>query len=83
MKNISQSANLCKIYTNNSVKATVTGYTALTDSGFEAKHSVIITGHRNEQSVQNYVRDTSTAQKREMSASISSHTSSVQIQLNI
>ena len=48
--------------------------TVLSDSGFEARHIVTISGHRNEQSVQNYVRDTSTAQKRDMSASISSYT---------
>ncbi|CAG2251361.1 KCTD1_15 [Mytilus edulis] len=72
MKNISESANLCKSYTNHCVRATC--ITVLSDSGFEARHIVTISGHRNEQSVQNYVRDTSTAQKRDMSASISSYT---------
>ncbi|XP_071138463.1 uncharacterized protein KIAA1958-like [Mytilus edulis] len=72
MKNISESANLCKSYTNHCVRATC--ITVLSDSGFEARHIVTISGHRNEQSVQNYVRDASTAQKRDMSASISSYT---------
>ncbi|CAC5412624.1 unnamed protein product [Mytilus coruscus] len=30
--------------------------TVLSDSGFEARHIVTISGHRNEQSVQNYVK---------------------------
>ncbi|CAC5389499.1 unnamed protein product [Mytilus coruscus] len=65
-------ANLCKTYTNHCVRAT--SITVLSDSEFEARHIVTISGHRNEQSVQNYVRDTSTAQKRDMSASMSSYT---------
>ena len=48
--------------------------TVLSESGFEARQIVTVSGHRNEQSVQNYVRDTSTAQKRSMSASLSSFT---------
>ncbi|CAC5364162.1 KCTD1_15 [Mytilus coruscus] len=71
MKTISQSANLCKTYTNHCVRATCK--TVLIDSGFEARHIVTISDHRNEQSVQNCVLDTSTAQKRDMSASISSY----------
>ncbi|CAC5426110.1 unnamed protein product [Mytilus coruscus] len=72
MKNISQSANLCKTYKNHCVRATC--ITVLTDSDFEARHIVTISGHRNEQSVQNYVRDTSAAQKRDISASIPFYT---------
>ena len=37
-----------------------------------------MSGHRNEQSIQHYVRDTSTIQKQKMSASISSFTSARQ-----
>jgi len=72
MSNISKAAKLSKIYTNHCVRATC--ITVLSESGFEARHIVIISGHRNEQSVRNYVRDTSTAQKRDMSVSISSFT---------
>ncbi|CAC5420085.1 KCTD1_15 [Mytilus coruscus] len=62
----------CKTCTNHCVRATC--ITVLSDSGFEARHIVTISGHRNEQSAQNYIPDTSTAQKRDMSASISSYT---------
>jgi len=72
MSNISKAAKLSKIYTNHCVRATC--ITVLSESGFEARHIVTISGHRNEQSVRNYVRDTSTAQKRDMSVSISSFT---------
>ena len=72
MTQISESANLSEKYTNHCVKATC--ITVLSESGFEARQIVTVSGHRNEQSVQNYVCDTSTAQKRSMSASLSSFT---------
>ena len=72
MTQISKSANLSEKYTNHCVRATC--ITVLSESGFEARQIVTVSGHRNEQSVQNYVRDTSTAQKRSMSASLSSFT---------
>ena len=72
MTHISESANLSGKYTNHCARATC--ITVLSESGFEARQIVTVSGHRNEQSVQNYVRDTSTAQKRSMSASLSSFT---------
>lgn len=72
MTQISESANLSAKYTNHCVRATC--ITVLNESGFEARQIVTVSGHRNEQSVQTYVRDTSTAQKRSMSASLSSFT---------
>lgn len=52
ISNISKAAKLSKIDTNHCVR--------------EARHIVTISGHQNEQSVRNYARDTSTAQKREI-----------------
>lgn len=72
MSNISKAAKLSNIYTNHCVRATC--ITVLSESGFEASHILTISGHRNEQSVRNYVGDTSTAQKRDISVSISSFT---------
>jgi hypothetical protein len=37
--------------------------TVLSESGFEARHIFTISGHKNEQRVHNYVRDTSNAPK--------------------
>ena len=68
MSNISKSVHLSKNYTNHCVRATC--ITVLSESGFEARHIVTISGHKHQQSVQNYVRDTSNAQKPNMSASI-------------
>ena len=72
MTQISESANLSEKYTNHCVRATC--ITVLNESGFAARQIVTVSGHRNEQSVQTYVRDTSTAQKRSTSASLSSFT---------
>ena len=80
MSKISKAASLSKLYTNHCVRATC--ITVLSESGFEARHIVTSSGHKNEQSVQNYVRDTSTAQKRNMSALISSFTNTT-VQSNV
>ena len=77
MSNILKSAHLSKNYTNHCVRATC--ITVLSESGFEARHIVTISGHNNEQSVQNYVRDTSNAQKPNMSASILSLTTTTHV----
>ena len=61
MSNISKSAHLSKNYTNHCVRATC--ISVLSESGFEARHIFTISGHKNEQRVQNYVRDTSNAPK--------------------
>ena len=77
MSSISKSAHLSKNYNNHCVRATY--ITVLSESGFEARHIYTSSGHRNEQSVRNYVRDTSNAQKRNMSASISSFTTTTHL----
>ena len=77
MSSISQSAHLSKNYTNHCVIATF--ITVLREPGFEARHIVTISGHRNEQNVQNYIRDISNAQKRNMSASISSFSTTTHV----
>ena len=68
MKKISKDANLSKTYTNHSIRATAV--TILDRSGFEARHIMVVSGHKNESSIRSYCKmDMST--KREMSASLS------------
>lgn len=68
MSMFSKAADLSQIYTNHCIRATC--ITTLNDHGFEARHIVTVSGHRNEESVKSYCSDTSTKQKRDMSDSI-------------
>lgn len=52
MKEISSEANLSKIYTNHSVRATA--ITLWSDANVPSRHIMNISGHRNEQSIKNY-----------------------------
>jgi len=52
MKNISRQAKLPKCYTNHSIRATAV--TILDKSGFEARHIMAISGHKNEASIRSY-----------------------------
>ena len=52
MKNISREAKLSKCYTNHSIRATAV--TILDKSGFEARHIMAISGHKNEASIRSY-----------------------------
>jgi hypothetical protein len=61
---------LSKTYTNHCIRATA--ITTLHQAGYEARHIMTVSGHRNEASIKSYSRDTSTNQKREMSEAISS-----------
>lgn len=70
MAEFSRQAKLSKSYTNHCIRATA--ITALDQAGFEARHIATVSGHRNEASIRSYSRDTSTAQKRKISATLSS-----------
>ena len=52
MKNMSREAKLSKCYTNHSIRATAV--TILDKSGFEARHIMAISGHKNEASIRSY-----------------------------
>ena len=52
MKNISREAKLSKCYTNHLIRATAV--TILDKSGFEARHIMAVSGHKNEASIQSY-----------------------------
>ena len=68
MKKISKDANLSKTYTNHSIRATAV--TILDRSGFEARHIMAVSGHKNESSIRSYCK-TNMSTKKEMSASLS------------
>ncbi|WAQ94259.1 hypothetical protein MAR_006730 [Mya arenaria] len=69
MFEFSESANLSREYTNHCIRATA--ITALSHAGFEARHIMTISGHRNESSVRSSVKDTTPQQKRVMSETLS------------
>ena len=52
MKVISQQAEWSTTYTNHSIRATT--ITILDKSGFEARHIMSVSGHRNESSIKSY-----------------------------
>ena len=68
MKKISKDANLSKTYMNHSIRATAV--TILDRSGFEARHIMAVSGHKNESSIRSYCK-TDMSTKKEMSASLS------------
>lgn len=70
MSDLSVAAALSKTYTNHCIRATA--ITTLDQAGYEARHIMTVSGHRNEASIKSYSRDTSTNQKRKMSEAISS-----------
>ena len=67
MKRISREAKLSKGYTNHSIRATAV--TILDKSGFEARHIMAVSGHRNESSIRSYSR-TDISTKRKMSETL-------------
>jgi len=69
MSKISERAALSRIYTNHCIRATC--ITLLSEAGFEGHHIITVSGHRSEESIKSYCRDTSNEQKRDMSKSIS------------
>jgi hypothetical protein len=69
MVEILKRAQLSRIYTSHCIRAMT--ISALRHAGFEARHIMTASGHRNETSVKSYVRDTTSEQKRQISSSIS------------
>ena len=68
LSQISKEAGLSKVYTNHCIRAT--SITTLSHSGFEARHIRTISGHKNDASLDSYVRETSTGMKRAMSEAL-------------
>ena len=64
IKEISVAANLSQIYTNHCIRATTT--TILSNAGVENRKIMSVTGHKNEGSLQSYVKQPTSAQRAEM-----------------
>ena len=62
MKQISTEANLSRVYTNHFIRATAV--TILDKSGFEARHIITVSGHRNESSIRAYSKTDQTTNRR-------------------
>lgn len=67
MKEISTEAELSHIYTNHSIRAT--SITLLDKAGFEARHIMTVSGHRNESSIRSYSK-TDEVTKEKMSKQV-------------
>lgn len=65
MPDISRNAGCSRKYTAHCLRSTA--IQALNDEGFEIRHIMYMSGHRNEASVRSYNRDCSTAQKQHLS----------------
>jgi len=65
MKSISEKAKLKKIYTNHCLRATVVS--TLRDNGLQSNDIAAVTGHKNVQSVERYVRRKNDGEKRSYS----------------
>lgn len=70
MSDISKKAVCSKVYTAHSLRATA--IQALSDAGFELRHIMFMSGHKNESSVRSYSRDCSLEQKKCLSETLSS-----------
>lgn len=64
MKNISKEANLSKSYTNHCLRAAAT--TILANAGIETRDICSVTGHRNAQSLESYIKEPSMEKRKEM-----------------
>lgn len=67
---ICKNAGVEKRYTPHCIRATTIQH--LNDSGWEARHIMFLSGHRNESSLRSYSRTVSTSQKRALSTTLSS-----------
>jgi hypothetical protein len=65
LKDISKTANLSKVYTNHSIRATTS--TALHQAGLTTERITAITGHKNNDSLKHYITGPSLEQKQESS----------------
>ncbi|CAC5366442.1 unnamed protein product [Mytilus coruscus] len=69
MADVSKNASCSVMYTAHCLRATA--IQAMSDAGFEIRHIMCMSGHRNEASVRIYSRDCSTLQKKSMSDTLS------------
>jgi integrase len=72
MKILSQKYNLSAVYTNHSLRATA--ITMLDNEGYEARHIMVISGHKSEKSIRSYSR-TDDSNRRKIAKSLSDKTS--------
>ena len=72
MKNISATAGLHQQYTAHCLHATA--IQTMNDAGYEARHIMFMSGHRNEASIRSYNRGCSTSQKKSISNTLSALT---------
>jgi hypothetical protein len=68
MKTISKAAHLGQIYTNHSVRAT--HMCILDEAGFEARHIMRTSGHKNEASIRSYSHRLSERKKRDIAETL-------------
>ena len=64
MKILSAKAQLSKVYTNHSIRATT--ITVLDENGFKARHIQVISGHKCKASVRSYAKKCPDSKKRQM-----------------
>ena len=72
MKSISVSAKLSQHYTGHCLRATA--IQRMNDAGFEARHKMFMSGHKNEASIRSYNRGCSITQKKSLSSTLSALT---------
>jgi hypothetical protein len=70
LPDICKSAGCSKRYTAHCLRATAIQW--MNDAGFEARHIMYFSGHRNESSIRSYNRELSSTQKKSASATLSS-----------
>ena len=71
MKNISLVAELSRVYTNHSLRAT--SCTVLAGKRYKSRDICSVTGHHNETSIARYVRHTPMEKRIEMSGTLHAH----------
>ena len=74
MRDISELSKCSEIYTNHSVRATA--ITALSASNFDTRTIATLSGHRNQESIRSYCRDSTSMQKQEMFSALQNAVSS-------
>ena len=72
MKDICRNANCSKPYTAHCLRATA--IQAMNDAGFELRHIMFMSGHKNESSVRSYNRNCSDEQKKQISNALATIT---------
>ena len=64
MKTLSEHAKLSKIYTNHCIRASVV--TKLDEEGFEARHIMVVSSHKSENSIKSYSSKCPEKKKKQM-----------------